>query len=115
MLVELANRLFLQIIKTKLDDQKSLSEEELPRVLWAYPTTVRTSTSETLFTLTYWMEAVIPIKIGALVPQVVNFIKENKEEGKKLDLDLFKGKIEDARLRMATYKQKIRELLQCQG
>lgn len=66
--VELANRSFLQIIKTKLDDQKSLWEEELPRVVWAYCTTVRTLTGETPFAVTYGMEAVIPIAIGVLAP-----------------------------------------------
>ena len=54
----------LKIIKTKLDDAKGAWPEELPNVLWAYRTTVRTPTRETPFRLTYGTEAVIQIEVG---------------------------------------------------
>ena len=38
--------------------------EELPNVLWAYRTTMRTLVGETPFNLTYGTEAVIPIEVG---------------------------------------------------
>ena len=37
--------------------------DELPSVLWAYKTTVRTSIGETPFKLAYGSEAIIPIEI----------------------------------------------------
>ena len=51
----------LKIIKTKLDDVKGAWPEELPNVLWAYRTTIRTPIGENPFRLTYGIEAVIPV------------------------------------------------------
>nr|XP_023915020.1 uncharacterized protein LOC112026560 [Quercus suber] len=42
--MEVTNRTLLKIINTKLDDSKGAWPEELPNVLWAYRTTVRTPT-----------------------------------------------------------------------
>ena len=61
---EVTNRTLLKIIKTKLDDAKGARPEELPNVLWAYRTTVRTPTGETPFRLTYGTKAVIPVEVG---------------------------------------------------
>ena len=41
---EVTNRTLLKIIKTRLDEAKGAWPEELPSVLWAYRTTVRTPT-----------------------------------------------------------------------
>ena len=61
---EVTNRTLLKIINAKLDDAKGAWPEELPSVLWAYKTTVRTPIGETPFKLTYGIEAVIPVKVG---------------------------------------------------
>ena len=53
----------LKIIKTRLKRAKGVWLEELPSVLWAYRTTARTPTRETLFRLVYGSEAVIPIEV----------------------------------------------------
>ncbi|XP_075658773.1 uncharacterized protein LOC142628594 [Castanea sativa] len=47
--VEVTNRTLLKIIKTRLEEAKEIWPEELPSVLWAYRTTVRTPTRETPF------------------------------------------------------------------
>ncbi|KAL5775678.1 hypothetical protein ACOSP7_013235 [Xanthoceras sorbifolium] len=57
------NKIIKHTIKTKLDFKKGKLAEKLPEVLWAYRTTVRTSTEETPFAMTFGVEAVIPIKI----------------------------------------------------
>ena len=62
--MEVTNRTLLKIIKAKLDDAKGAWLEELPSVLWAYKTTVRTPIGETPSKLTYGIEAVIPVKVG---------------------------------------------------
>ena len=51
--------------------------EELPSVLRAYRTIVRTPTGETPFNLMYSIEAVIPIKIGltSLKKEFLNLTK----------------------------------------
>ena len=57
---KVANRSLLKIIKTRLEGVKGVWPDELPGVLWAYRTTVRTPTGETPFRLAYGSEAVIP-------------------------------------------------------
>ena len=71
--------------------------EELPSVLWAYRTTIRTPTKETPFKLTYSTEAVIPVEIG-LTALRTTFHKEGENEGQlRLNLDL----LDEARERVA--------------
>ena len=47
--VEVTNRSLLKIIKIRLEGAKGIWPTELPSVLWAYRTTARTPTGETLF------------------------------------------------------------------
>ncbi len=60
---EVTNRTLLKQIKTRFEGAKGMWVEELPSVLWAYKTTVRTPTKETLFKLTFGTEAVIHVEI----------------------------------------------------
>ena len=60
---EVANRSLLKIIKTQLEGAKGVWLDELPGVLWAYRTTVRTLTGETPFKLAYGSEAIIPVEV----------------------------------------------------
>ena len=62
--MEVTNRTLLKIIKAKLDEAKGAWSEELPIVLWAYRTMIRTSTGETPFRLTHGTEVVILVKVG---------------------------------------------------
>ena len=52
--------------------------EELLGVLWAYKTTARKRTGVSPFTLTYGMEAIIPIEIG--LPTVHTTASESANE-----------------------------------
>ena len=62
--------------------------EELPSVLWAYRTIVRTPIKETPFKLTFGTEAVILVEIG-LTTLRTTFHKEEENEGqRRLNLDL---------------------------
>ena len=54
------NKVIVNELKKRLDDAKGKWVEELPHVLWTYRTTPRRSTEETLFSMTYGVEAVIP-------------------------------------------------------
>ena len=49
----------LKIIKTRLEGVKGVWPDEMPGVLWAYRTTVKTPTGKTLFKLAYGSEVVI--------------------------------------------------------
>ena len=50
-------------LKRRLEGAKGRWAEELPNVLWAYRTTPRRSMGETLFSLPYGAEAVIPAEV----------------------------------------------------
>jgi ribonuclease HI len=105
--VEVTNRTLLKQIKTRLEGAKSMWVEELPSVLWAYRTTVRTPTRETPFKLTFGTEAVIPIEIG-LTTLRTTFHKEEENEGQlRLNLDLLDETRDKAARRIALYQEKM--------
>jgi hypothetical protein len=62
--------------------------QELPSMLWAYRTTIRTPTKENPFKLTFGIEVVIPIEIGMTTLRTT-FHKEKENEGQlRLNLNL---------------------------
>ena len=52
-------------LKMKLEDLKGRCADELPKILWAYKTTARSTTRETLFSLVYGFEAMVSVEIRA--------------------------------------------------
>ena len=60
---EVANWSLLKIIKTQLEGAKGVWLDELPGVLWAYRTIMRTPTGETPFKLGYGSESIIPVEV----------------------------------------------------
>ncbi|GKD60141.1 reverse transcriptase domain-containing protein, partial [Tanacetum coccineum] len=63
-LVERANRSLEEGIQARLDPRSKNWMEELSHVLWAHRTMIKLSNEDTLFSLTYEIEAVIPAEIG---------------------------------------------------
>ncbi|GJR58946.1 reverse transcriptase domain-containing protein [Tanacetum coccineum] len=63
-LVERENEILMEEIKTKIGREKVVWVDELPNVLWAHQTSIKTSNGESPFSLTYGSEAVIPAEIG---------------------------------------------------
>ncbi|GJR58061.1 reverse transcriptase domain-containing protein [Tanacetum coccineum] len=63
-LVERENTSLGEGIKARLGENNKNWLEELPHVLWAHRTTIKSSNDDTLFSLTYGTEAVIPAEIG---------------------------------------------------
>ena len=76
----MVNRFLLKIIKTRLERANGVWPDELPGVLWAYRTTVRTLTGETPFKLAYESEAVIPAEVHMANHKVVKYRDEDNEE-----------------------------------
>ncbi|GKF64545.1 reverse transcriptase domain-containing protein, partial [Tanacetum coccineum] len=62
-LVERANCSLGKGIKARLDERRKNWMEELPHVLWAHHTMIKSSNRDTPFSLTYGTEAVIPAEI----------------------------------------------------
>ena len=70
----------LKIIKTRLEGAKGVWPDELPGVLWAYRTTVKTPTGKTLFKLAYGSEVVIPAKVHMANHRVTMYQDKDNEE-----------------------------------
>ena len=85
---EVANRFLLKIIKTRLEGAKGIWPDELPGVLWAYRTTVKTPTGETPFKLAYGSEAVILAEVRMASHRVKEYQAEENEVQLHLNLDL---------------------------
>ena len=94
----------LKIIKTRLEGAKGVWSDELPGVLWAYRTTVRTPTEETPFKLAYGSKAVIPAKVHMANHRVTMYQDKDNEEQLRLNLDLIDEVRTDAEERTTRYK-----------
>ncbi|KAD5317516.1 hypothetical protein E3N88_17462 [Mikania micrantha] len=81
--------------------------EELPFVLWADRTTTKNATGQTPFSLVYGSEAVLPTEM--VIPTARSSLQnlESNKETLSEDLDTIDELRDIARIRMATYQQKI--------
>ena len=94
----------MKIIKTRLEGAKGVWLDELPGVLWAYMTTVRTPTGETPFKLAYGSEAVILAKVHMANHRVMTYQDKDNEEQLRLNIDLIDEVRTDAEHRIARYQ-----------
>ena len=67
------------VIWAWLEGAKRVWPNELPGVLWAYRTTVRTSTGETSFKLAYKSETVIPAEVHMANHRVMKYRDKENE------------------------------------
>ena len=95
------------MIKTQLEGAKGIWPDELPGILWAYRTTVRTPTGETPFCLTYEHEVVIPAEVGLTNHRVYHHDEGRNKEGMHLQLDLLNEVRTTTEQRMACYQDLI--------
>ena len=102
--VEVTNRSLLKIIKTCLEGAKGIWLDELPSVLWAYRTTMRTPTGETPFRLAYGTETVIPVEVGLTSYRVESYDEDKNKEAIRLQLDLVDEVRVAAEQRLARYQ-----------
>ena len=94
----------LKIIKTRLERAKGVWSDELPSVLWAYRTTVRTPIGETPFKLAYKSEAVLLAEVHMANQKVIKYRDKDNKEQLCLNLDLIDKVRMDAKQRTARYK-----------
>ena len=85
---EAVNKVIVSGLKKRLDHAKERWVEELLHVLWTYRTTLRRTTGETPFSITYGAEAVLPIENSFPTLRSSTFTPENNDEllGRSLDL-----------------------------
>ena len=81
--------------------------EYLLEVLWAYRTTHKSTTQETLFALALGTEVVAPVEVGLESPRVKFVNTKRNEETLIFDLDLLEEKREQALKRVEDYQRKI--------
>ncbi|GKB86513.1 reverse transcriptase domain-containing protein [Tanacetum coccineum] len=103
-LVERANRSLGEGIKARLGEGNKNWLEELPHVLWAHRTMIKSSNDDTPFSLTYGTEAVIPAEIGMPTYRTAVVDAVHNDEELRLNLDLLEERRERAAIREAKAK-----------
>ncbi|GKB15344.1 reverse transcriptase domain-containing protein, partial [Tanacetum coccineum] len=104
-LVERENRSLGEGIKARLDKRSKNWMEELPHVLWAHHTMIKSSNGDTLFSLTYGTEAVIQVEIGMPTLRTVEVDLVQNDEALEINLDL----LEESREKQRFEKQKAKQ------
>nr|GEY78124.1 reverse transcriptase domain-containing protein [Tanacetum cinerariifolium] len=99
--IERAHHSLGEGIKVRLLARSKNWIEELSHVLWAHRTMIKSSNGDTLFSLTYETEAVIPTEIGipTLRTTKVDLVQNNK--ALEINLDLLEDRREQAAIREA--------------
>ena len=105
--VEAVNKIIKHHLKTKLDECKGMWPELLPEVLWAYRTTIRTSTGETPFSLAFGIDTVVPVEIQVPSYRIEQYDSTSNQEGLRLHLDLLEERRDASQMRAAAYQQRI--------
>ncbi|GJV63369.1 reverse transcriptase domain-containing protein [Tanacetum coccineum] len=105
-LLERANRNLEEGIKTRLYQGSKDWVEEVPHVLWAHCTMIKTSNEDTPFSLTYGTEAVIPVKIGmpSLSEKDLQSVKRERAAIREAKSKAKMEKYYNAKVRNTTFK-----------
>lgn len=106
-LVERSNRSLGEGIKARIDQRRRDWLEEVPHVLWAHRTMIKSSNGDTPFSLTYGTEAVILVKIGMLSLRCALFDPVENDEALRVNLDLAEERREVAAIEEARSKSKM--------
>ncbi|GKA32310.1 reverse transcriptase domain-containing protein [Tanacetum coccineum] len=106
-LVERENQSLGEGIKSRLGDGNKNWVDELPHVLWAHRTIIKSSNGDTLFSLTYGTEAVIPAEIEMPTFRTVAVDVMQNDDELRLNADLLKERREHAAIREAKAKLKM--------
>ncbi|GJV84900.1 reverse transcriptase domain-containing protein, partial [Tanacetum coccineum] len=106
-LVERANRSLGEGIKARLDERSKDWIEELPHVLWAHCTMIKSSNGVTSFLFTYGTKAVIPAEIGMPTMRTTKVDMVQNDEALEINLDLLEERREQTAIREAKSKEKM--------
>nr|GFA24788.1 reverse transcriptase domain-containing protein [Tanacetum cinerariifolium] len=106
-LVERANRSLGEGIKARLGEGNKNWVEELPHVLWAHRTVIKSSHGDIPFSLTYGTEAVISAEIGMPTYRTAAVDVVNNDEELRLNLDLLEERRELVAVSEAKSKSKM--------
>nr|GEY75785.1 reverse transcriptase domain-containing protein [Tanacetum cinerariifolium] len=102
-----ANRILGEGIKARLGEGNKNWVEELPHVLWAHRTMIKSSHGDTPFSLTYGTKEAIPTEIGMPTYRTAAVDVVNNDEELRLNLNLLEERRERAAVREARAKSKM--------
>ncbi|GKB99050.1 reverse transcriptase domain-containing protein [Tanacetum coccineum] len=108
-LVERANRSLGEGIKERLDERSKDWIEELPHVLWAHRTMIKSSNGDTPFSFTYRIEVVILVEIGMPTMRTAEVDMVQNDEALEIKLDLLQERREQAAICEVKSKAKIKK------
>ena len=74
--------------------------------MWAYHTTPQSTTRETPFSLVYDLDTMISVEIQENSPRFQNFVAEESNEERKVNLDLLDKVREEARIKAEALKRR---------
>ncbi|GKC91612.1 reverse transcriptase domain-containing protein [Tanacetum coccineum] len=94
-------------IKARLDEMSNDWIEEIPHVLWAHRTMVKSSNRDTPFALTYGTEAIIPAEIRMPTLRTAKIDMVQNDEALEINLDLLEERREEAAIREARSKARM--------
>ena len=106
---ETVNKIIVNELKKRLDDAKGKWVEDLPHILWTYQTTTCRSTWETLFSMTYGAETVIPLETEFPTLRMNSFTPSNNDGLLEKSLDLIEERRENAIVQLAYYQHKLKQ------
>ena len=81
----------------------------MPHVLWTYRTMPRKSIGETPFSMTYGVEAVIPLKTGFPTLKTSSFSLSSNNNFLERSLDLIEERRESVMVQLAYYQHKLKQ------
>ncbi|GJT35298.1 reverse transcriptase domain-containing protein [Tanacetum coccineum] len=106
-LVERVNHSLGEGIKARLEARSKNLMEELPHVLWAHRTMIKSNNEDTPFSLTYETKAIIPAGIGMHTIRTAEVDLVQNNEALEINLDLLEERREEAAIREGKSKAKM--------
>ena len=103
------NKVIVNELKKRLDKAKGRWVEELPHILWTNRITPHRSTRETPFSMTYGVEAMIPLETGFPTLRTSSFTPSSNDDLLEKSLDLVIEWRENVMVQMAYYQQKLKQ------
>ncbi|XP_074323553.1 uncharacterized protein LOC141660466 [Apium graveolens] len=103
---EAVNKIIKHTLKTNVEERKGKCLKELPKVLWSYKTTPRSTTGESSFMLTYAYETMVPVEVGSGSLRRDHYAEGDAEVNQRPHLNLLEEARENSQLHLVAYQQR---------
>ncbi|XP_062119082.1 uncharacterized protein LOC133832804 [Humulus lupulus] len=105
--VEAVNKMLKASLKKMLEQAKGAWPMELPRALWSYHITARTSTGHSLFSMAYGYKAMLSVEAAISTHRWDTYDPTTNLALLRESLDLVEELCEASQLRVSSYQQKV--------